>query len=477
MLNPLKIIERLKKETNNSVFLFIREKSIKGKKIYVLFYDPLISNDKVSDFIIRALDNIENKDIYEGIKNNLDSCKFMEANTYEDICLYLNSGFTIILFDEINKALAFETKGNLKRSISNPTTENAIKGAKDSFVEDYYTNIGLMKRRLKTNNFWVNELTIGRYTKTIIGITYLNGVVKKELVKKIEDKIKGINIDGIVTSDDLKKHLENKIKTVFPTITTTERPDRACKALLRGKVVIVVDNSEFSLIIPGLFVDYFKAPEDWYGKNINVSITRIVKYIAFFISILTPAIYIALITFNQEIIPTDLLISFTIQRDGVPFPAFIEAFMMILAFIIIRESEYRVPNSSGSALSIVGALILGDAAVSAGIVSPIMIIVIAVTAISSLPFSETEFTNALRTYRIIFMVAASLIGLVGVVAVLIYLLIRLIDTEMFGIPYLSPIEPFDKNGAKNTIIKLPDNSKRMKVLSNNITRGESWKKF
>lgn len=475
MLTPLKIIERLKKETNNSMFLFIREKTIRGKKIYVLFYDPLISNDKVSDFIIRALDNIENKDVYEGIKNNLDSCKFMKANTYEDICLYLNSGFTIILFEN-EKPLAFETKGNLKRSISNPTTENAIRGAKDSFVEDYYTNIGLMKRRLKTNNFWVNELTIGRYTKTIIGITYINGIVKKDLVEKIENKIKEIDIDGIVTSDDLKKHLEDEIKIIFPTVTTTERPDRACKSLLRGKVVIVVDNSEFSLIIPGLFVDYFKAPEDWYGKSINVSVTRIVKYIAFFIAILTPALYIALITFNQEIIPPDLLISFAIQRDGVPFPAFVEGFMMILAFIIIRESEYRVPNSSGSALSIVGALILGDAAVSAGIVSPIMIIVIAVTAISSLPFSETEFTNAIRTYRIVFMIAASLIGLVGVVAVLIYFIIRLVDTEMFNIPYLSPIEPFDKNGAKNTLIKLPDNSKRMKVLSNNIDRGESWKK-
>ena len=263
------------------------------------------------------------------------------------------------------------------------------------------------------------------------------------------------------------------MKSIFPTITTTERPDRASKALLRGKVVIVVDNSEFCLVIPGLFVDFFKAPEDWYGKNVNVSITRVVKYIAFFIAILTPAVYIALITFNQEIIPADLLISFAIQRDGVPFPAFIEAFMMILAFVIIKESEYRVPNSSGSALSIVGALILGDAAVSAGIVSPIMIIVIAVTAISSLPFSETDFTNAIRTYRIVFMIAASFIGLVGVVVVLIYFITKLVDMEMFNVPYLAPIVPFDKNGAKNTIVKLPDNNKRMKFLSNNITRGES----
>ena len=285
------------------------------------------------------------------------------------------------------------------------------------------------------------------------------------------NKINSINIDGIITSDDLKLHLEKGITSILPTITTTERPDRIAKAILRGKVVIIVDNCPFALIVPGLFVDYFKAPEDWYGNSINVSITRMIKYIAFFISILTPAIYVALITYNQEIIPTDLLISFSVQRDGVPFPAFIEAFMMIIAFEIIKESEYRVPNSNGSTLSIVGALILGDAAVSAGIVSPIMIIVIAVTAISSLPFSEPEFTTSIRTYRLIFMLGGSLLGIVGIVAIFIFFIIRITSIETFDIPFLTPIEPFDKNGFMNTIIKLPNN-KRMKVLSNNKFRGE-----
>ena len=308
--------------------------------------------------------------------------------------------------------------------------------------------------------------------KTKIGLCYVNTIVKKDLIKKIEEKIDTLDIDGIITSDDLKRHLEKGIKSILPTITTTERPDRIAKALLRGKVVIIVDNSEFALIVPGLFVDFFKTPEDWYGNSINVSITRIVKYVAFFISILTPAIYVALITYNQEIIPTDLLISFSVQRDGVPFPAFIEAFMMILAFEIIKESEYRVPNSSGSALSIVGALILGDAAVAASIVSPIMIIVVAVTAISSLPFAEPEFTTSIRTYRLIFMVGASFLGVMGIVAIFIFFIIRATSIETFGIPFLSPIEPFDKNGFKNTFLKLPNENKRMKVLSDNRYRGE-----
>ena len=476
MLEPLSIIEKFKKETNNNPFIVYREKKLKKKKIYIIFNDSLISNDKISDFIIRSLDKIDEKGYFKWIKNNLDSCKYKEVKNYDDFCKYVNNGFTVLLIENENIGLAFETKGNLNRSISMPTTENAIRGAKDSLIEDYQTNIGLIKKRMRSNDFWINELTKGKYTKTKIGICYINGIVKKELVKKIEDKINSIDIDGIITSDDLKKHLEEGIKSILPTITTTERPDRISKALLRGKVVIIIDNSEFALIVPGLFVDFFKAPEDWYGNSINVSITRIIKYISFFIAILTPAFYIAMITYNQEIIPTDLLISFSVQRNGVPFPAFIEAFLMILAFEIIKESEYRVPNSSGSALSIVGALILGDAAVSAGIVSPIMIIVIAITAISSLPFSEPEFTTSIRTYRLIFMIGGSLIGIVGIVAVLIFLLIRLTSIETFDIPFLSPIEPFDKNGFKNTFIKMPQNNKRMKVLSNNITRGDSWKK-
>lgn len=471
MLNPTYIIDKIKNETNNSNFIVYRKKKIKKKNIYIIFNDILISNEKVSNFIIRSLDKIDEKQPFLWIKNNLDSCKYKEIESYDEINKYLNNGFTIILIDNEEIGLAFETKGILSRSITTPSTENAIRGSKDSFVEEYQMNIGLIKKRIKSNSFWVDEIEKGKYTKTKIGICYIHGIVKKDLIKKIQDKLENINIDGIVTSDDLKKHLQKDIKTILPTVTTTERPDRASKALLSGKVVIVVDNSPFVLIIPGLFIDYFKAPEDWYSNNFNTSITRIVKYVAYFISMLTPALYVALTTYNQEIIPTDLLISFSIQRDGVPFPAVIEAFMMIIAFEIIKESEYRVPNSSGSALSIVGALILGDAAVAAGIVSPIMIIVVAVTAISSLPFSEPEFISSIRTYRIFFMIGSSFLGIVGIVIVFIFYLIRISSVEVFDIPFLYPIEPFDKNGIKDSIIRVYSN-KRMIKLSNNIKRGE-----
>ena len=256
---------------------------------------------------------------------------------------------------------------------------------------------------------------------------------------------------------------------------TTERPDLVSNALLNGKVIIMVDNSPYALIIPGLLVDYFKTSEDFYSKNINVTFTRIIRYLAFFISILTPAIYLTLITYNQEIIPTELLVNFATQRDGVPFPAFFEAFIMIIAFELLRESDIRVPAFTGSALSIVGALILGDAAVAAGIVSPIMIIVIAITSICSLPFNEPDLINGLRWYRFLFMLGASFLGIIGILVVFLYFIIELVSTKTFNIPYLMTYSPFSKKGIKDSFIKTDNkNDNLTKEYLNNT--GDDYEK-
>ena len=290
-----------------------------------------------------------------------------------------------------------------------------------------------------------------------------------DTVKKALDKV---DISGIISSENLKNLIEKENKSVFPTIMTTERPDVVSNALLEGKVVIIVDNGPYALVLPSVLNDFFKTCEDYYGKYKNVSLTRIVKFFAFFISILMPSVYISLITYNQEMIPTELLVNFATQRDGVPFPAFFEAIIMLLSFEILRESDLRVPGFTGSSLSIVGALILGDAAVQAGIVSPIMIIIIAITAISSLPFSEPELINGLRWYRILFMIGASMLGIVGVVIVFIYFIIELSSLNSFGKPYLIPYAPTYIVGLKNSLVKFPAKSliKRRPYLSNNTIR-------
>ena len=303
---------------------------------------------------------------------------------------------------------------------------------------------------------------------------YINGVCKKELVDIVDKLIKNIEIDGITSSGNIKNLIEKENKSVFPTILTTQRPDKVAKALLKGKIIILIDNDPYALILPSTLNDYFMSAEDSSGKSINVTFTRIIRYICFFISLLTPALYIAITTYNQELLPTDLLISFASQRESVPFPAFFEALIMIISFEILRESDMRMASTMGTAVSILGGLVLGEAAVNAGIVSPIMIIVISITAISALPFPEPELINGLRWYRLLFMLGATFLGIIGVVLVFIFFLLNISSLESFGVPYLTPFSPTYKTGLKNTFIKFPTKSlnKREKYLSNNIVKEE-----
>ena len=465
------IIKRLKKDTNNDSSIFIRNMQIGNKTINIVFNETLVSSSFISDFLMRSLNKFNDYNIYDEITNNIDLIKWIDIKSYKDLCFYLNNGYTIIIISSEDKIIALETKKDLSRGITSPHAETTLRGANDAFVEDIEKNIGLIKKRIKSNALRNQKLFIGRYTKTTISILAIKGICKKELFDKVLKKIKDIDIDGIINSEQIKKIIEDN-NFPLPTILTTERPDLVSNALLEGKIVILVDNSPYALIIPGLFYDFFKTAEDTYYKSINTTITRIIRYIAFFVALLTPAIYLSLITYNQEIIPTKLLVNFATQRNSVPFPAFFEAFIMMIAFEILRESDIRVPSFTGSALSIVGALILGDAAVKAGIVSPIMIIVIAITAISSLPFNEVDIINGLRWYRIFFMIGASLMGLVGIILVGLWFLIKLVSIEIFDIPYLTPFAPFSSKTIKDSFYqtKIKNDKYRNEYLSNNIVK-------
>src|SRR5574344_199033 len=431
-------IDRLKKETNNLSDIIYRKKTIKNKDIYIIFNEPLSSGDKISEFIVKSLYELK-------VVNSNTLLNNIENNIY-------NFKVTIIIIDKDPNILVLETRSPINRSITLPNTENTFRGPKDSFIENYQINIGLIKKRIKNNNLWIKTVKVGKYTKTQIGILYINGKADNNLVNEIYNKISKINIDGILNSGVIKNNIDNN-DNPFPTTMSTERPDRVSNALIEGKICIVVDNDPYVLILPTILNDYFKTTEDYFGKNINTTFTRIIRFISFFIALFTPVIYIALITYNQEMIPTDLLVNFTMQRSGVPFPAFFEAFMMMISFELLHESDLRTSGFAGSSLSIVGALILGDAAVSAGIVSPIMIIVIALTSIASLPFNEYELINGLRWYRILFMLGATFLGIIGVVLSFIFFIINLSATLSYGKPYLTPFVPTKFKQLKDSIIK------------------------
>lgn len=476
-----KIINKFKEETNNSSYIVYREKYINNIKIDIIYNEVLTDQDKMSNFIYRSLDHIEKiyqekELLYDVIKNNISNIKIKEINNYQDICKYLNNGFVILLIED-DYSLALEVKKNLTRSIEKPMTETTIRGAMDSFTENIETNIGLIKRRLKTNKLWNEDMELGKYTKNKISILTIKGLTDSKIKDNIINKLNSLEIDGVTDTGTLKHLIENETKTIFPTSITTERPDKVVSSLLRGKTVIIIDNCPFVLIMPVDINDFFLSQDDKDSNYINNSLTRILRYLAFFITVLTPGIYIALTTFNQEMIPLELLTSFASQRSTVPFPAFFEALLMFVSFEILRESDYRIPNVSNSALSIVGALILGEAAVNAGIVSPIMIIIVAITAISALVIVEPELSNAIKWYRILFMLGGTTIGIFGIFIVFIIFTTNLCSINSYGKSFTMPFTPINSD-IKNSIIKFPllKRNKRNKYLTNNIIREVSYEK-
>ncbi len=476
MENIEEIVKKLKKDTNNAEDITYQKKIVLKKKIYIIYNESLTGSDKISEFIVKSLEKInkekKKRNIIDTICNNIDNFKITKISTYEDISYFLNYGFTIILIENSKYALTLETKRNLARGISIPQTENTVRASMDAFVEDMQTNLGLIRRRIKTNNLWIDSFEIGKYTATKVNILSIKGISKQEYINIVKQKLNKINIDGIISSGNIKNLIEKENKCIFPTVITTERPDRVCRALLNGKIVILVDCSPFAIILPVCLNDFFLSTEDAYSKSINISMTRIIRYIAFFITLLTPALYIAVTTYDQEILPTELLINIASQRSTVPFPAFFEAIVMMSAFEILRECDLRLPTFTTSALSIVGALILGEAAVSAGIVSPIMIIVIAITAVSALLITEPELINGIRWYRLLFMLGANFLGIFGVLVIFLLFITKLTSLESFGLPYLYPLAPTSITGLKNSIIKFPTKylNKRQKAISNNIIR-------
>ena len=439
------IVNLIKHDFNNCNDLIYKEIGI-IRKYYIFYLESICSSDKVNTYILNGI--AFNKNL-NNISKLIPSPNFIYVLDLDKINYYLLNGYTIII--NKNKVYAVETRAEINRSITEPTTDKNLYGPKDSLVENIQMNLGLIKRRLKTNNLKNIVNIIGNNTKTITNLLYIENITNKDLVNDINEKIKNIKVDGILDSGMIKNILDNK-KNPFPTIKVTERPDTICAALLNGKIVILVDNSPFALIIPAFLLDFLNPASDNYIKPTNIDFLKILRIICFIISIIVPAWYIAITTYNQETIPLSLLINFSNQRSNVPFPAIIEAIIMILVCEILKESDLRFPNSYGSAISILGALILGEAAVNAGIVSPIMIIIIAITYISSLIFSNSEITGAIRIWRLIFLLFASLYGLYGICLCIILFLTNITSYKSMYLNYTFPIEPYDKNYLKKIIL-------------------------
>lgn len=462
-----KIVNDIRKRLPSKDYIYKKIK-IDKKELYLIFNEVLCSGDGINESILKRLTLLNHKNFDLENKLPANNIKIIKK---DEIISYVNKGFVVCLTGDM--IFAIEEKQKLERGITTIESELSLNGPKDSFSESFNTNLGLIRRRIKSENLWWDEVTLGKSTETKVGILYMNNIVDKDLVEKVKARLNLIDIDGIIDSSYLKDNLENN-NSFFPTISSTERPDKVAMSLLEGKVAIIVDMSSYVLILPNFFIDFFHTVDDYYQKSINVTFIRCIRILAFFIAIFIPAYYIAVTTYNQNSIFLSLLLLLKAQRTAVPFPAIVEALFMIISFEILRESDLRMSSTTGSAISILGGLILGDAAVSAGIMSPIMIIVIAISSIAGFVFTSIELVNAIRLYRIIFLLLATVLGVYGIYLGAIYLLYKLITLTSFDNPYLAPFSPFIKNEMNDAIYKRENKGEKTRnpLLTNNKKRGK-----
>lgn len=461
-------IEDLKKFKKYNPDLKIRELKNGNSSVYIIYFETLCKSNTINDFILKPIYDDKIKSL-DDIKNKLPSGNLLEINDENTLYDNLYSGFTIISID--NKFISFETKESLDSGIVAATNEKVIKGPKDAFTENYQSNVGLIRKRIRSKNLKVNEYTIGTSSKTKVALFYLDDIVNKDLVNKIEKKLKTMSLDYVANSNYIIDAMSKK-NNIMPTNIMTERPDLTSFLLMEGRIAIMVENSPQVIIIPMFFSDTIHTIDDYYQNSKNVSVTRIIRVIAFIISVTIPGMYLALTTFNQEALPTSLLINFSIQRQEVPFPSIVEALVMFLIFEILKESDTRIPFVVGTSMSIVGALVLGQAAVDAGLISPIMIIIIAVSSVTSFLFNDNDLVNAIRVWKLIFILLSAFAGLYGFFIALLLFLVKISSMDSYGFDYVTVDGILKSNIQKNGIIltKKFKLNKRNSVLTKNTER-------
>jgi spore germination protein KA len=477
-------ISRLKEEVGNSGDIVIREFKIGSHKGALVYIDGLASVIVIADYI---LETVMEAEVPEG---PVDIFQFMLDKTmalgsvktidnWNQVYDSLFSGDSVIFLQGSNKAISGETKGWERRSITEPTTQLSIRGPKDSFTETLRTNTALIRRRIKSPNLWVESMKIGAISQSDIAILYLKGIANEKIVEEVKERLKRIDIDSILGSGYIEQLIEDQTWTTFPTTYHSERPDVVTSHLLEGRVAIIVDGTPFVVTVPAIFIQFFQAPDDYYSRfDISTGI-RLLRIIAFLIAVIGPSVYIAATTFHQEMIPTTMAIAIAAQRENVPFPAFVEALIMEVTFEILREAGLRLPRAVGQAVSIVGALVIGQAAVQAGFVSPVMVIVVSITAIAN--FSTPVFAMAIaaRLVRFVLMGLATMLGFYGIMLGIMFMSIHLCSLRSFGIPYMMPLAPFNLRNQQDAFVRFPIwamKNRPMFISKGNMTRtGENQK--
>lgn len=476
-------IEKILKDCNDIVKKEFRCGPEKKLRIYMIYTDGLTKTNMLEESILRPLlnktipDSIFEKEVkrdkeekevnrdnkgkedsqsevlYQYIsKEILEMADLKEVSTFEDVITQVLAGNTVLMIDGCKKGIMISSKMFPTRGVQTADQEVSMRGPKDSFTENVRFNTALIRRRIRDSRLKVKQMVAGERSKTDVALMYMEDLVKPEVLKEIESRIGQVSMDGILDSGMLEQLLVKDWKTPFPCFQNTQRPDKTASALLEGRIVLVTDNSPEVLILPVSFHTFFQASDDYYNRWEIGSFARLLRYLAAILAVSLPGFYVAVASFHTEILPTSLILSFAQARLGIPFPVVLEVLIMELAFELLREAGIRLPGQLGGTIGIVGGLIVGQAAVDAGIVSTIVVIVVALTAIASFSVPNETMASAFRILKFFFLVMAALWGLYGFFLAWLFLILHLSSLESFGQPYLMA----DEKGLKAAKEKYKD---------------------
>lgn len=436
---------------------------------FLIYIDGMVDTKIINDFVLEPLmlrnransyDGNETRIVSEAISNNITVRKVKKFDlvdyiynslvpqnavkkkkSFNDILPDINMGNCLLFVDTIDTAFSIDAKGFKQRGVDSPKNETVIRGAQEAFTEAIRTNTSMIRRFVNNENLVIESLSVGKVTKTKCAVCYMKDIANDDLVAEVKYRLNNLDIDTIISSGQLEQLIEDNSKCSLPQMLSTERPDKAANHILSGRVVVIVNGSPYVLIMPCVFVDFLSSAEDPNLKFQYANLLKFVRLVAFFITLLLPGLYVAITNFHQEIIPTELLFAIVASRESVPFPIIVEILAMEISFELIREASLRVPSPIGTTIGIIGALILGQAAVEASIVSPILIIIIAITGITSFAIPDFYLSFHLRIARFLYIIAGFLAGFLGIGIVLFGHLILLCSLKSFGVSYLAPYIP------------------------------------
>lgn len=454
-------LERLRPLAKPYADMVIREFTLgsSGITAAVIFVAPLADRDLVELHIMRPLMSIS-ADPPDITKLYLQSrvlavSQLSETDTIEQLLSKVLTGCTALLVDGLTEAFLIGTIKSKTRSIEEPISEALVRGPRAGFNESLSDNISLLRSQGENPGLSLEKMQVGKKAKKNLILAYIMDVANPELVAEVRRRVEKIDIDNVAESGYVEQLIEDNYLSPFPQIQSTERPDRVMGALMEGRVAILLDGTPFALIAPATFSMLLQSPEDYYDRWMAGTLLRMLRFFAAIVSLLAPAMYVAFISFHPGLIPTKLAISIVGARVGVPFSSLVEALIMEVSIEILREAGLRLPKPIGPAMGIVGGLIIGEAAVQAGIVSPILVIVVAVTAISSFAIPQYNAGISLRMLRFVAMFFAAMFGMYGVVLFYLFLSAHLVKLKSFGVPYASPAVPYRPGDWKDFVIRAP----------------------